>query len=51
VPSLEIAARVHIADRNYWLWPDVRGLTNVTAGFDRYTQPGRIFGANARWSF
>jgi hemoglobin/transferrin/lactoferrin receptor protein len=52
VPSLEIAAGVfNIADRKYWLWPDVRGLTNVTAGFDRYTQPGRNFGANARWSF
>lgn len=25
----------------YWLWSDVRGLTNLAAGFDRYTQPGR----------
>lgn len=52
LPSLEIAAGVfNIADRKYWLWPDVRGLGNVTTGFDRYTQPGRNAGINARWSF
>ena len=52
LPSLEIAAGAfNVTDRKYWLWPDVRGLTNVTAGFDRYTQPGRNFGINARWSF
>ncbi len=52
LPSLEIAAGVfNITDRKYWLWPDVRGLTNVTSGFDRYTQPGRNFGVNARWRF
>ena len=50
--SLEIAAGVfNITDRKYWLWPDVRGLTNVSAGFDRYTQPGRTFGINGRWRF
>ena len=52
LPSLEIAAGAfNVTDRKYWLWPDVRGLSNVTAGFDRYTQPGRNFGINARWSF
>jgi hemoglobin/transferrin/lactoferrin receptor protein len=52
LPSLEIAAGVfNLTDRKYWLWSDVRGLTNVTTGFDRYTQPGRNYGINARWSF
>ncbi len=52
LPSLEIAAGVfNLADERYWLWSDVRGLTNVTAGFDRYTQPGRNYGINARWRF
>jgi hemoglobin/transferrin/lactoferrin receptor protein len=52
LPSLEIAAGVfNLADRKYWQWSDVRGLTTVTSGFDRYTQPGRNVGVNARWSF
>ena len=52
VPSLEVAAGIfNLTDQKYWLWSDVRGLTNVTTGFDRYTQPGRNFGMNARWSF
>ncbi len=52
LPSLEVAAGAfNLADEKYWLWSDVRGLTNVTVGFDRYTQPGRNYGVNARWSF
>lgn len=52
LPELEIAAGAfNLADRKYWLWSDVRNLTNITAGFDRYTQPGRNYGVNARWSF
>jgi hemoglobin/transferrin/lactoferrin receptor protein len=52
LPSLEIAAGLfNIADRKYWLWSDVRSLTNISAGFDRYTQPGRTYGVNARWKF
>ena len=52
LPSLEVAAGAfNLADRKYWLWSDVRNLTNITAGFDRYTQPGRNYGVNARWSF
>jgi hemoglobin/transferrin/lactoferrin receptor protein len=51
-PSLEIAAGVfNLTDEKYWLWSDVRGLTNLTVGVDRYTQPGRNYGINARWSF
>jgi hemoglobin/transferrin/lactoferrin receptor protein len=52
LPSLEIAAGLfNVTDEKYWLWSDVRGLTGVTAGIDRYTQPGRNFGVNGRWSF
>ncbi|MBK6983043.1 MAG: hypothetical protein IPH30_17130 [Betaproteobacteria bacterium] len=50
LPSKSPRAYSNITDRKYWLWPDVR-LTNVTSGFDRYTQPGRNFGVNARWRF
>jgi len=32
----------NLTNQKYWLWSDVRGLTNLAAGaFDRYTQPGR----------
>jgi hemoglobin/transferrin/lactoferrin receptor protein len=31
----------NLFDRKYWLWSDVRGVTNLTTGIDRYTQPGR----------
>ena len=31
----------NLTDRKYWLWSDLRGLANLAAGFDRYTQPGR----------
>ncbi len=52
LPALEIAAGAfNLGDEKYWLWSDVRGLTNVTVGFDRYTQPGRNYGVNARWTF
>ena len=41
--SVEIYAGLFNATgRKYWLWSDVRGLTNLAGGaFDRYTQPGR----------
>jgi hemoglobin/transferrin/lactoferrin receptor protein len=52
LPRLEIAAGLfNLTDEKYWLWSDVRGLTNLTVGFDRYTQPGRNYGVNARWAF
>ncbi len=51
-PSLELAAGLfNLTDEKYWLWSDVRGLVNVGTAIDRYTQPGRNFGVNARWSF
>ena len=41
-PNIRIDAGLfNVTDRKYWLWSDVRGLTNVGSGFDRYTQPGR----------
>ena len=53
LPGLEIAAGLfNLTDEKYWLWSDVRGLTNLpAASIDRYTQPGRNYGVNARWSF
>lgn len=52
LPSLEIAAGVfNLTDEKYWMWSDVRGLANLTVGVDRYTQPGRNYGINARWRF
>ena len=42
----------NLTDEKYWLWSDVRGLTNLpAASIDRYTQPGRNYGVNARWTF
>ncbi len=50
--GVELSAGLfNLADRKYWHWSDVRGLTNVSGGFDRYTQPGRNFGANVRVRF
>ena len=52
-PRWKIAAGLfNLTDEKYWLWSDVSGLTNLpAASIDRYTQPGRNFGVNARWSF
>lgn len=50
--GVEISAGIfNLTDEKYWLWADVRGLTSVTTGFDRYTQPGRNFGVNLRAGF
>jgi hemoglobin/transferrin/lactoferrin receptor protein len=53
LPSLEVSAGLfNLTDEKYWLWSDVRGITNLpAASIDRYTQPGRNVGVNARWSF
>jgi hemoglobin/transferrin/lactoferrin receptor protein len=52
LPSLEVAAGLfNLTDEKYWLWSDVRGLVNVGTAIDRYTQPGRNYGVNARWTF
>ena len=41
----------NLFDRKYWLWSDVRGVVNPAASIDRYTQPGRNFGVQAKVSF
>ena len=41
----------NLLDRKYWLWSDVRGIPNPGVSIDRYTQPGRAFGVEARVKF
>jgi len=41
----------NLSDEKYWLWNDVRGLTGVTASFDRYTQLRRNVAINVRCAF
>jgi hemoglobin/transferrin/lactoferrin receptor protein len=41
---LQLSAGVfNLFDHKYWLWSDVRGITNPGATVDRYSQPGRNF--------
>ncbi len=43
-PGLRVSAGAfNLFDRRYWLWSDVRGVTNPGATIERYTQPGRNF--------
>ena len=41
----------NLFDRKYWLWSDVRGITNPGASIDRYTQPGRNYGVHFKATF
>ncbi|HEX5130327.1 MAG TPA: TonB-dependent receptor, partial [Usitatibacter sp.] len=41
----------NLFDRKYWLWSDVRGITNPGASIDRYTQPGRNYGVHLKATF
>jgi len=42
----------NVTDRKYWLWSDVRSLTNLApAAFDRYTQPGRNAALTVKYVF
>lgn len=44
-PTWSLSARIdNVADRRYWRWADVRGLTHASAALDAYTAPGRQFG-------
>jgi hemoglobin/transferrin/lactoferrin receptor protein len=38
----------NLFDRKYWLWSDLRNITNPGASVDRYTQPGRNFAVQLR---
>lgn len=48
--TLDLGA-FNLTDRRYWLWSGVRGLTSGTREIDLYTQPGRQFGASARYTW
>ncbi|WP_062265621.1 TonB-dependent hemoglobin/transferrin/lactoferrin family receptor [Endozoicomonas arenosclerae] len=39
----------NIADKKYWKWDDVRGLSSTYEGLNRYTQPGRNFSVSVKW--
>ncbi len=39
----------NITDKQYWVWDDVRGLSDTYQGLDRYTQPGRNFSVSVKW--
>ncbi|MEO5691749.1 MAG: TonB-dependent hemoglobin/transferrin/lactoferrin family receptor [Usitatibacter sp.] len=41
----------NLFDRKYWLWSDVRGVTNPGASAERYTQPGRSAGVQVKVEF
>ncbi|MGI9280457.1 MAG: TonB-dependent hemoglobin/transferrin/lactoferrin family receptor [Endozoicomonas sp.] len=39
----------NIADKKYWQWDDVRGLSSTYQGLNRYTQSGRNFSVSVKW--
>ncbi|KEQ16451.1 TonB-dependent hemoglobin/transferrin/lactoferrin family receptor [Endozoicomonas numazuensis] len=39
----------NIADKKYWKWDDVRGLSSTYEGLNRYTQSGRNFSVSVKW--
>ena len=39
----------NITNKKYWVWDDVRNLTTVDAGINRYTQPGRNYSVSVKW--
>ncbi len=41
----------NLTDEAYWQWPYVRGQAQTSATLDRYTSPGRNFGAQLRVHF
>lgn len=41
----------NLSDETYWQWPYVRGQSAGSATIDRYTSPGRSFGAQLRYQF
>jgi hemoglobin/transferrin/lactoferrin receptor protein len=45
------AGAFNLFGRKYWLWSDVRGVTNAGAAADRYTQPGRTWSLQATVRF
>ncbi len=43
------AGLYNLGDKEYWQWGDVRGLTSLNTGLDRYSQPGRHAAVNFIW--
>ena len=41
----------NLSDETYWQWPYVRGQTEGSPTIDRFTSPGRSFGAQLRFTF
>ena len=39
----------NIADKQYWVWDDVRHTTASDPGLNRYTQPGRNYSVSVKW--
>ena len=48
--SLQISAW-NLTDETYWRWAYGRGLTEGSSTLDRFTDPGRSFGAQLRYTF
>ena len=48
--SLQVSAW-NLTDETYWRWAYARGLTEGSATLDRFTDPGRSFGAQLRYTF
>ena len=48
--QLQISAW-NLSDETYWQWPYVRGQVQDSPTIDRYTSPGRSFGAQLRFTF
>lgn len=36
-------------DKKYWIWDDVRNITEAYEGRNRYTQPGRNYSVSVKW--
>lgn len=36
-------------DKKYWVWDDVRNVTESYQGIGRYTQPGRNYSVSVKW--
>lgn len=41
----------NLTDETYWIWANARGQAEGSATLDRYTSPGRSFGAQLRFQF
>lgn len=50
--NIKIAAGLfNLTDEKYWVWNDIRNLSNTSTNLDRYTQPGRNVGVDLTVSF